>query len=71
MPLTLALEKQRQANLCETEAGLVYITSSRPYLKLMKYFFLKKKKNYNSCFLYLGYYRLFKIHMLNMIINAK
>lgn len=34
MPLTLALEKERQENLCELKAGLVYIKT--PCLKTIE-----------------------------------
>ena len=30
MPLILALERQRQVDLCEIKANLVYIVSARP-----------------------------------------
>lgn len=51
MPLTPALERLRQADLCELEATLVYIVSAktartiqRPYLKEHNTTSIKEKK---------------------------
>lgn len=48
MPLTLVLGRQRQANLCEYKAGLVYKASSRSVREHSKTLASENKENNNN-----------------------
>lgn len=45
--LILSLGGQKETGLCEFEANVVYIASSRPALQGYRFYLLKKKKNVN------------------------